>query len=500
MITKTHDILYVNPYLEKIRGPVNNRKCYEYVVGRQKPCPWCKNSEIFSSDKPIHWIHESKNDGKTYDVFEEVVKSTRFGTAKVTFLHDITQIRITEQELYAKTQLLDAIVNNSTAIIYVKDREGRFLLVNKQFAEVFKSNAEDLEGKTDFDIFPQIYAKQFQNNDKTVLTVDKALIFDEKLFYEGKEHSWLSIKFPIYDNQKIPYAVGGITTDITDRKQMEQMLKDKNEQMLSLINATPDLIYFKDGEGKWLLANKAGLQLFHLEDIDYVGKTDVQLAEYREFYSEAFLTCQETDKTAWKDKAIAYGQEKIPQPDGTVKIYDIMKVPLFHSDGSRKSLVVIGHDSTEGIRAGKELQMKNQEVRDNNIALRVLLDQQKSSQHQLEQQILENLKKLVFPYITLLGRTQLQDEGREYLQLITAHLNCLLNSFCSKLDSPAISLTPKELLVADMVRQGKSSADIGKLLNLTIRTVEVYRNTIRKKLKISGKKINLHCYLKEKFL
>ncbi|MBU4394727.1 MAG: helix-turn-helix transcriptional regulator, partial [Proteobacteria bacterium] len=88
---------------------------------------------------------------------------------------------------------------------------------------------------------------------------------------------------------------------------------------------------------------------------------------------------------------------------------------------------------------------------------------------------------------------------REYLQLITAHLNTLMDSCCTKLDSPCIGLTPKELLVTDMIRHGKSSADIAKLLNLTIRTVEVYRNTIRKKLKICGKKINLHGYLKEKF-
>jgi DNA-binding CsgD family transcriptional regulator len=80
-----------------------------------------------------------------------------------------------------------------------------------------------------------------------------------------------------------------------------------------------------------------------------------------------------------------------------------------------------------------------------------------------------------------------------------AAFQSLMDSFCRKLSDPSIGLTPKELLVADMVKQGKSSTEIAKLLNLTLRTIEVYRNIIRNKLKISGKKINLHSYLKGNF-
>ena len=83
--------------------------------------------------------------------------------------------------------------------------------------------------------------------------------------------------------------------------------------------------------------------------------------------------------------------------------------------------------------------------------------------------------------------------------MVTAHLDSLVDSFCNSLDDPSIGLTPKELLVADLVRQGKNSAEIAKLLGLTVRTVEVYRCSIRKRLKISGKKIKLEKYLKEKF-
>lgn len=501
LITESCDLLYVNSSMEKINGPVNHRKCYAYIFGRQTICPWCRSSELFAGDKPIRWICESANDGKAYDVFENVVKNTGFDSVKVkiSFLRDITKSMLTARELQSRTQLLDAIINNSTALIYVKDCNGGYMLANQQFTKLFKPRQEAVEGKTDLDLFSRRDATRFQDNDKAVLTANQVMTFEEKLSDEVTEHDYLSIKFPICDDQGIPYAVGGITTNITDRKLMEQALLDRNEQILSLINATPDIICFKDGEGRWLLANEADLQLFQLQDVDYLGKTDAQLAEYSAFYREAFLACQASDEISWREKNISRCLEKIPRPDGGIKTYDIIKVPLFHANGKRKGLVIIGHDITEAIQASEELQRKNKEIHDTNIALRVLLDQQKGSQEQLEQLVLANLQRLVFPYMELLGHTQLEAEGQEYVNMISAHLHSLMDSFCRRLDDPSIGLTPKELLVADMVRQGKSSADIAKLLKLTIRTVEVYRNIIRKKLKISGKKINLHGYLQKKF-
>ena len=501
LITDDYDILYVNPHMEKSHGPVNGRKCFTYIFGRQTHCPWCKSTELFAGDKPIHWLYESETDGKVYDVFENVIKNPEFPSVKVkiSFLHDITKSIGTELELHSRTQLLNAIINNSTAIIYVKDCNGNYMLANQQFTKIFKPKQMAIKGKTDLDLFPRRNAIQSQENDKAVLTANQVMTFEEKLSTEGHEHDYLSIKFPICDEHGVPYGVGGITTDITERKQMEQALLDQNEQMLSLINATPDFICFKDGGGRWLQANEAGLKLFRLEGLDYLGKTDAQLAEYSEFYRKAFLAFQKTDEISWKEKISSRGLEKIPQPDGGIKTYDLIKIPLFHSDGQRKGLVVIGRDITEDIRASDELQKKNKEIHDTNIALRVLLEQQKGSQEQLEQLVMENLKRFVFPYMKLLGHTKLEEDGQEYMNLINAHLYSLMDAFCRKLDDPSIGLTPKELLVADMVRKGKSSADIAQLLNLTIRTVDVYRNIIRKKLKISGKKINLHAYLQKKF-
>ncbi|MBU0679186.1 MAG: PAS domain S-box protein, partial [Verrucomicrobia bacterium] len=126
-----------------------------------------------------------------------------------------------------------------------------------------------------------------------------------------------------------------------------EALREQEERLRTLINAMPDIVCFKDGEGRWLEANDFDLKLFGLAGVDYHGKKDSDLAEYSDFYREAFLTCEESDEVAWEARGISRGEEVIPRPDGPPKIFDIIKVPMFNRDGTRKGLVVVGRDITE---------------------------------------------------------------------------------------------------------------------------------------------------------
>jgi two-component system, sporulation sensor kinase E len=141
----------------------------------------------------------------------------------------------------------------------------------------------------------------------------------------------------------------------SDQKEKE-MWKEREEQLRFLINTMPDFVYYKDGEGRWLEANIFALELFQLKDVDYKGKKDSELAQYTDFYREALLGCAETDEQALHANQPTRVEEFIPQPDGTVLIFDAIKVPLFHVDGSRKGLVVIGRNITERKDAERRLE------------------------------------------------------------------------------------------------------------------------------------------------
>lgn len=131
-------------------------------------------------------------------------------------------------------------------------------------------------------------------------------------------------------------------------KQQELTHSQEDKQRLStLINSMVDIVTFKDGEGRWIEANEFGLQLFGLEEVDYRGKKDSELANYSKFHTDALMFCEESDEQAWKNAGITRVEEVLPMPDGTRRTFDTIKVPLFHSDQSRQGLVVIGRDITE---------------------------------------------------------------------------------------------------------------------------------------------------------
>lgn len=148
-----------------------------------------------------------------------------------------------------------------------------------------------------------------------------------------------------------------ILSDVTLKKKAEDRLQENEERLRILINSTPDVICFKDDKGRWLEANDAYLKLFSLAEIDYFGKTDIELAELTDpAYREAFLICGENDKKAWDSESGVRNEEVIIKPDGTEKIYDVIKVPIFKKEGKRRGLIVLGRDITERRKAEDQQQ------------------------------------------------------------------------------------------------------------------------------------------------
>ncbi len=198
---------------------------------------------------------------------------------------------------------------------------------------------------------------------------DRVLTPEEQRLYQQRLEQALDLHAKQQDAQRRQerfYFVGGLLVALVvilllggsmlRRRRVEAKLAHREEQLSTLIDAMPDIVCFKDGEGRWQRANKFDLNLFHLQDVAYEGKTDAELSQYQDFYREALLGCRASDEEAWEAGVMVRSEEVIPVPDGPSKIFDIIKVPLFHEDGSRKGLVVVGRDVTERKQAEAEIE------------------------------------------------------------------------------------------------------------------------------------------------
>ncbi len=153
------------------------------------------------------------------------------------------------------------------------------------------------------------------------------------------------------------YAIA-MGTDITDYKALQTKLQAREEQLLTLINASPDLIIFKDAEGRWLEANTAILELLHLQNVDYQNKKDDELSQLTvPLYTEALSTCKTNDRHTWEQGVISRQEENIPLLEGGERIYDVIKVPVYTEHQQPKGLVVLGRDISERKKMEEELSL-----------------------------------------------------------------------------------------------------------------------------------------------
>ncbi|OGR34245.1 MAG: hypothetical protein A2051_08390 [Desulfovibrionales bacterium GWA2_65_9] len=280
---------------------------------------------------------------------------------------DITERKQAEEALRENRRVLQTILNTVPQSIVWKDRQSVIMGCNMAFAhDAGLSNPQDIVGKTDFDLpwLPE-ESEAYRADDSQVMATQmgKLHYVESQVQHDGRK-IWLETsKLPLLDESGEAVGVMAIYEDITERKRAEEALRDKEEQLRTLINAMPEIVCFKDAQGHWLEANSFDLDLFQLTGVDYRGKKDSDLAAFSPFYRDVFLACEASDEMTWSGGRPCRAEETIPRPDGFPLVFDIIKIPVFYQDGQRKGLVVIGQDITERKRAEAELYAREQEFR-----------------------------------------------------------------------------------------------------------------------------------------
>jgi len=142
-----------------------------------------------------------------------------------------------------------------------------------------------------------------------------------------------------------------------------------------------------------------------------------------------------------------------------------------------------------------DLELEKANLEETNTALRVLLKRREMDKHEFEEQVMYNVKELILPYLDTLKSLTLDERQEAYLSILESNLNDITKAFSRRLALEFHHLTPSEFKVATFIRQGKKSREIASLLGLSLRTVDAYRQSIRRKLRIQNKKVNLRTFL-----
>src|SRR5262245_18041883 len=286
-------------------------------------------------------------------------------------IQDITERKRSEEALRAKEAQLRAILDHSAAVIFVKDLEGRYLRINRQYEVLHGITEAELKGKTDYDVFAKEIADAIRANDQEVIAADAPLQFEEQVALADGVRDFISVKFPLPDESGRPYAVCGIATDITERKQIEKALQTSEVQLRDILEYSVALIFVKDLEGRYLRVNRRYSELFGFTDVELEGKTDYDC--HPKEIADAFMANDREVIAAnrpllFEEKAIVAGEAR----------YSVVsKFPLRDERGRSYAVCGVATDITERKRAEttlRESQALNQAVLDSLAANIAVLD------------------------------------------------------------------------------------------------------------------------------
>ena len=195
---------------------------------------------------------------------------------------------ISQKLLSENKQLLQSIIDNTSSPIFIKKINGEYLLINKEFESLFKISNEEIAGKTDEDFLAPLTANAYRNSDFEVVKALKELKTEESIQQADGEHTYIAVKFPIYDATKRIYAIGGIFTDISERKKLEESSKaaDKFFMMsveMMIISTLEKFIKVNPSVSRILgyteeeLLSKNFLEFTHPDDLEITQKEVAKL-------------------------------------------------------------------------------------------------------------------------------------------------------------------------------------------------------------------------------
>lgn len=268
------------------------------------------------------------------------------------------ELRAATRQLAWQRDFSDALLDAAASIVVVLDPRGRVVRFNQAAERATGYTLAELETQSFSELF--LLPEERADVEAVFAAICRGnVIRHHENHWRARDGGQRLIAWAnavLHDGDgKVEYLIS-IGTDITEFRALQDQLRAREAQLLTLINATPDLIFLKDGTGHWLEANTAGLRLFGLSDLEWRGKTDHELARIASpRFTAALNACDASDHVTWQRGETTRQEEVVPTLDESQRVLDVIKVPLYDEDQHPKGLVILARDITERKRMEQDL-------------------------------------------------------------------------------------------------------------------------------------------------
>jgi PAS domain S-box-containing protein len=439
---------------------------------------------------------------------------------------DITERRRAEEVLRRSEEKYRTVLNNASDAIVLGDEQGNLLEVNRKAEGLFGYPREELLRMHYTELHPTIELETtvaahrdivthgkgglqkgvVLRKDGTVVPVD---ITATAIEYNGMRILQASFR-DISDHKQTEDTLERLirertvelseknkqlVEEITERKQMEEEIKKERETFFTVLKNYPHGVALVDRNGVNQYVNP--------EFTEITGYTIEDIPTGRDWFQKAYPVREYRKKVinAWKADRVKTGigvdrHFSITCKDGHVK--DIEFRITFLENWS----ITVLNDITARKRAeealkkrDRELEVKSRTLTEMNAALKILLKQREKDKDEVEANVLSHVKQLVMPYMEKLKKCRIGAKEKGYVSILESTMKEIVSPFSNKLSSKYLNLTPKEIEIANLIKEGKTTKEIGELSNVSPGTVAFHRNNIRIKLNLKNKKDNLRSYL-----
>lgn len=260
-----------------------------------------------------------------------------------------------------------------------------------------------------------------------------------------------------------------------------------------------DEAYFElDKAGNITFFNRAALEMVGYTAEEFMGMNSRQYIP-REDYDRLFKIYNRIYRTGQPALIFEYA---IIRKDGRIAYRQTSASLIKDSSNGKSAFMNLSRNITsrklyeDAIKAKEqELEIQSLSLAESNTALKVLLKQREADRVELERNVLSNIRELIVPYLEKLKTRVLGNDELALVHIIEDNLRNIVSPFLQNLTMTQYNLTPKELQVANLIKEGRTTKEIAGFLNISTGAIDFHRNNIRKKLGLNNQKANLRSYL-----